>query len=137
MAHKRRRQNENNQLGRDVNNIANRRLPRSTIKIYRRREPLTVYEDRRKWHPEGTRAPARSFSSTRHRLRAVLPKRVQGTFSLSSLYSPPIAVGFREPNRVLICVRRQIRREVLHAKRIAGGSGFKKPKYNEYSRVRC
>lgn len=54
-------------------------------------------------------------------------------------------VGFQFPWQVMICVRRRRRREVLHALNIAGrvfrsgggGGGFRHPRRNEWSEVRC
>lgn len=49
-------------------------------------------------------------------------------------------VGFHLPWQVIICVRRQKRREVMHALNFAGKSGLgrgKKQNRNRYSEVRC
>lgn len=43
---------------------------------------------------------------------------------------------FSNPNWLLICARRRIRRQVLHALGVAGGK-VSKPKYNNFSHVRC
>lgn len=112
---------------------------------------LREYEDRRLFHPEGVHAPARSFSSTRHRLTSYgqthkPPLRINSPRSpiapnigwQSAFSQVPAAVGFTQPSRVLICVRRAQRREVLHAKRIAGGSGAQRhPRWTVYSSIRC
>lgn len=103
---------------------------------------LTQFEDRRQWHPEGTYAPARSFSQSRHRLVAARPKisarppRLSKRYS-QRLYSPTHRIAFSNPSRVLICVRRQQRREVLHAFRKTGRGGHRRPRYNHYSSISC
>lgn len=104
---------------------------------------LQQFEDRRRWHPEGTYAPAQSFSRSRHRLRDVQSsynRRASQVMarSIPRLHSPVYRVGFEQPHRVLICVRRQQRREVLHAFRKTGrGSGRRPPRYNYYSSISC
>lgn len=115
-------------------------LVRSPVKS----EVLREYEDRRYWDPEGKAAPAHSFNKPRHRLtlvrqaprRSVLP---QGRYSQDFAQNVGLAsaVAFREPSRVLICVRRQRRREVLHAfRRVGHGSGGR-PRFNYYSKISC
>lgn len=44
---------------------------------------------------------------------------------------------FAAPDAVLVCVRRKRRKQVLHAKRIAGRSGLRKPRRNFWSSVSC
>lgn len=51
-------------------------------------------------------------------------------------------IGFDDPRRVMICVRRQRRKEVMHALRFAGGRGrrrttFRQPRRNYYSGIDC
>jgi len=48
--------------------------------------------------------------------------------------------SFRRPLQSLICIRRNIRKQVLFAafrSRMGRGSSFRKPRYNQFSRVRC
>lgn len=125
--------------------ITNRRLPRSVLSLVSPvpyLSPLTHIEDRRLWHPEGRYAPARSFSRSRHRLtivsgssRSHVSRRSRGLPSLSSL--PAHRIGFEQPERVLICVRRKMRREVLHALRKTGRVGQRRPRRNWYSSISC
>lgn len=144
---------------RDADAISNQRL-RSEYPTYRQITPSSVrlvslrdYEDRRQYHPEGTFAPARRFSSTRHRLMAyggyadvrrtadTRSRTPYGGYadSIKVFSHLPQAVGFTSPKKVLICVRRQQRREVLHALRETGrgSGGQKRAKWSEYSSVRC
>lgn len=90
---------------------------------------LQEYDDRRTFHPQHASRPAQTFSNVNHKLRHV------GTTNLS-MFSPR-SVGFVDAKRTLICVRRKIRKEVLHALNKTGRSGQNKPKYNIYSGVRC
>lgn len=137
---------------RDANDISNRRLRsyenKTNTKIRdilrSRRDPLTLFEDRRQYYPERYTEPARSFTSTRHRLQIrskVYPSKEQAHYQSPTSYVHaylPAQIGFARPNEVLICVRRKIRREVMFAKRKAGRSGGQnKRKLNEYSMIRC
>lgn len=113
---------------------------------------LGVTADRRTYHPEGRVRPALTTSGTPARVTAS-PVRQRG-FSLPSRSSPKLGklakrvvpksttkparemFGFKAPKRVWICIRRKMRRQVLHAlKRTRGVSG--KRKRNYYSNVRC
>lgn len=108
---------------------------------------LTLYEDRRTWHPEGAQRPARSFNQSRHRLKDLLRrsryKPTQYTRRASPLknqnYLPPTTIAFQAPQKVLVCVRRKIRKEILHAFKKTGKSGRKqkKPRFGFYSRISC
>lgn len=101
-------------------------------------------EDRRRWNPEGEEAPAKSFDQPRHRLRAVLPSRQSRPASSYSFgyggyssASAPVGIGFVRPSRVLVCVRRKIRREVIHANGYSGLNGFRKYRRSSYSGITC
>ena len=88
---------------------------------------VLLIEDRREWNPEPI-SPARS--SPRYGARLTVdrsPARSQ----------TKARVSFAMPNKVAICVRRGIRREVLHALAIAGGKGFRKPRRGPYSSISC
>lgn len=81
-------------------------------------------EDRRRFDADPSK-PARTASGQRARFRA--------------LYNAPLqTIGFQDPRRVLICVRRKARREVLFAKRQTGrGAKARRHRRNQYSNVRC
>lgn len=89
---------------------------------------LALYEDRRTYHPQPQLRPARritgGFASV-----AAAPNR--------HLAKPPSKLRFMDPQRVLICVRRQVRRQVLHALKHAGKSGQRSPRPSWYSSVHC
>lgn len=122
---------------RDAFRIANPRLPRSpSLRLF---SPLIEIEDRRTFHPERDFRPARSFDAPRHRLvvRAATPRNPDRFSSLRAFPSPH--VSFHAPHKVLICVRRARRREVLHALRKTGrGRGRQRtPRRNWLSDVTC
>lgn len=137
---------------RDTSDISNQRLPVSNNRSYVSPSlnnlgfsSLREFEDRRTWHPEGTRRPAASFSTPRHRLTVVDPlPRILGSYhspiGIGAAYSGVNAtIAFQRPRRVLLCVRRQQRREVLAAqRRIGKGSGGSRhDRWTNFSNVRC
>lgn len=130
-------------VGRDTIAISNRRLHQLlNVGTYvLKKQNLRDYEDRRTWNPDKYTQPARSFSQTRHRLIAVRSKgitqSVPNRYQEATWETVPQRVGFQNPDRVLICVRRKQRREIIHALGVAGRKGLKKPKFNVYSEVRC
>lgn len=46
-------------------------------------------------------------------------------------------LGWENPWDMLICLKRKMRREIMHALGIAGKKNFKKPRYTQFSYVRC
>lgn len=126
---------------RDTRSIANRRLPSPVSSprsiIYPAQTDLIDYlretEDRRTYHPEGPSRPARSRFQSFHRLQ---------TPSHDPLSNPwdsgiPTGVAFQSPEKVLVCVRRKQRKEVLHAIKKAGKRGQKAPRRSAYSDIIC
>lgn len=117
--------------GRDLLGIANLRLPRPIALLPRSGRTLQDIEDRRTYHPGPVRN-ARTRRQWAHVLvvtrKPVVPK---GRPALSS------RVAFANPREVLVCVRRKRRKEVLHAKGVAGRKGIKRYRRNEYSEVSC
>lgn len=111
-----------------------------------RSSALREFEDRRTFYPTVIR-PAATFSSPNHRLVAVdrsyfKRPRVQTTPRWNfqtQMSGTKASIAFAEPTRTLICVRRQQRREVLHALNKTGhGTGATRySRWNEYSNVRC
>lgn len=120
--------------------IANRsRLPVSQSSY----DDLSVWSDRRLWHPSSFQA-AETFSGRRYFLREVprvdirfvpIRKQRRSSLSLKSFVSGKIAFG--QPDRVLVCVRRSRRREVLHALNLTGRRGQRKPRFNSQSSISC
>lgn len=114
---------------------ANRRLPVSPTRSRVTSTYLTQIEDRRLWHPEGIYAPAKSFNQSRHRLVAQPIARV---FTGSGYkLTRPSTIAFAAPKKVLICVRRGIRKQVLHALNKTGKVGQNRPRRSYYSSISC
>lgn len=118
--------------------------PRPALLVVRRPSVLRQLEDRRTFHPQGPARPAAGFFLPRHRLVARQPRRQvmlgnspawspdqAGFFS-----SPPVLVGFQAPRQVAVCIRRRVRKQVIHAKGYAGGK-VRRPRRTEYSGVTC
>lgn len=94
--------------------------------------PFLVMEDRRTFHPLRDLRPVASF--VKSAARVVAKQRVN--FPQPSQTKAILA--FADPRRVLVCLRRRIRREVLHAKRVAGsGKPMRKPRRNSLSSISC
>lgn len=123
--------------------ISNRRLP-SAITTHRTDFGFTnlrTFEDRRSFDFNDVFRPARTFSgvvaNTRLRRFPTRRSQVQKKFSgLRPEYSRSF-VAFTAPDRVLMCVRRKQRREVMFAKGKTGRRGQKRPKFNWFSRISC
>lgn len=98
---------------------------------------LTDVEDFRTWTP--------------HRVRR--PKTVRGSYAgVSGSGDPPPRkipprshirnffrrLKFEASQFTLVCIRRNVRREIAHAFKFAGkGKRKRKPRYNRFSKVRC
>lgn len=127
-------------FGRGRQTTAKRSLPqvRRTAPAGRQKILVSRYpdfrpvEDRRTFHPEGSYRPVRSINGNRVGVQPVTRKPQ----ARAGIY-PTSALGFINPARVLICVRRQRRKQVLHALGLAGGRGFKPPKFNWTSGFSC
>lgn len=131
--------------GRDVVTIARRqkRLPRSTAY----RTSVTLGEDRRTFHPEGKNRPV--FASPRYAAR-IMPKDIRVGHANrnrpnsswgSAVFVQPrqtkAILAFDMPDKVAVCVRRNRRKEVLHALGKAGSGGMRKPRRNATSAISC
>lgn len=92
-------------------------------------------EDMRTWHPEGENRPRLDLYSARPRVVPSPPPRR----SRANLRAPeaPAGLSFEVPREVMVCVKRQQRKEVLHAKRKTGRSGQKPPRFDWTSQVSC
>lgn len=133
-----RSRNRSRSRGRVVSTNANLRLP-----LFRppSLSPLSMFEDRRRFHPAGPLRSPRTFSRRPYRL--VLHDRKYATVKSSPrnrfLFpsQTKAVIAFDAPRSVLVCVRRHRRKEVLHALGKAGRVGQRKPKRNFYSSVHC
>lgn len=104
--------------------IASRWLVRPIVPL----SPLIELEDRRAYHPERVyRAPRASV----RKAAQIVVKRSGRPFRF------PDVLGFRQPRRVLLCVRRQMRKEVLFAhRRVRSGAGGRRRR-NYWSGISC
>lgn len=100
---------------------------------------LILIEDRRLWSPETRLLPTQKGLQRRTGLRTVsgVP-----TYRLKAKPSPrlsvPRGIAFGEPNRLVLCIRRKQRKEVLHALRKTGkGVKRRNPKRNYWSSISC
>lgn len=148
-------------------NIPSSWSPASKLLVLRGRPASTnyLYEDRRLWHPLGVNAfpksKIQSYPSITDRLydpyREYGPPRTPAGEPLKLIPSkkhpsgwtylpdrPGVLekarlsnYGFEHPWQTIICLKRKMRREVMNALGYAGKSGFKKPKYTQFSYVRC
>lgn len=90
------------------------------------RAPLSLLEDRRRYHPAG---PLRRPLALPQRAAQVVVRRNRS-------FRYPDVLRFEAPRRVVMCVRRKERREVIFAKRKFSGSGS--PKHRNYwSSISC
>lgn len=87
-------------------------------------------EDRREFHPSGRARSARLVDGRSAAIQVGRPSR-------SRPQALPAGVRFSMPWRVMMCVRRKRRREVMFAKGKAGRRGQRPPRRNYYSEVSC
>lgn len=88
---------------------------------------LNEVEDRRQWRPDSPRG-FRAASSTRER---VAPTKT------SVRLTSPVVTSFKAPRHVAICVRRKIRKAVLHALDKVGKGSSRPRRRNYWSNVKC
>lgn len=108
---------------------------------------LRPFEDRRTFHPArllaapvflGGNPPARSIvSAASPAPRRAIQRAVGVARLLENSRFPTSRVRFAEASRVVICVRRKRRKEVLFARRKAGRRGQRRPRRNLWSDVQC
>lgn len=110
---------------------------RSLLPAYHLRPlDLRSFEDRRLYSPTSINWPKRILRKATLPARVIErsrdPRRVLAKTSLVKL-----GMEFNAPKRVLICVRRKQRREVIHAlNKTRKGAGAKKHR-NQWSAVKC
>lgn len=91
--------------------------------------PLDLYEDGRLFHPEKPFGPALDIGGRPGRL-------VAGSKNKNKF--PSHQVQFEAPGRVIHCVRRKRRREVIFAKRKhRKGAGARRHRRTWWSNIRC
>lgn len=130
-----------NRTGRGVSNSQSRRYNPSSIYSPRlvvvpRFAPLlspqSIFGDRRLYQPDRAQRPVFSFRGDRS---ARVVAKQNPRFKQPSQTKAVLA--FAEPDALPLCVRRKVRKQVLHAKGVAGRKGLKRPRFNEWSKVQC
>lgn len=101
---------------------------------------LAAIEDRRRWNPDPVEPPRR-LAQGFGRIRVLPAPRSASQRPISGLraglYDPPPRLAFQQPQTVAVCVRRERRREVLHALKVAGARGLRPPRRSPFSDVSC
>lgn len=99
--------------------------------VYRHQMELFPVQDNRVFHPDG---PLRSQLTTTGQKHSLVAKNHS-----TSRPDPfaPMRIAFQRPKRLLVCIRRHMRKEVMFAKNKAGRSGQKRPTRNFYSSISC
>lgn len=92
--------------------------------------PLIEVEDLRRFHPTPLFRPSMSIVQAKPSID-VKPSRLVRTAPLSA------RAAFDEPHKVVVCVRRKVRREVLFAKRKTGRGARSPKRRNLWSDVKC
>lgn len=110
-----------------------RRLPRWSAATSSGYSPLQSTDDRT-WTPDRAFREART---TRRVARLHLTKPRIGIDRDGTVSKRPPILAFKAPEYVSVCVRRQQRREVLHALQKAGKRGQKRPRRGTYTGVHC
>lgn len=144
---RRRRSRKQSQTGtvraRSQTPIANLWLPRRPVPLPRSSRALLHVEDRRLFEPgvrpfRTLRSRARLVVAPRPRAKPSVAKRSDAPRRHSAFFSGvPARIAFKAPERVLVCIRRQRRKEVLHAKGKAGKVGQRKPRRSAASSISC
>lgn len=97
---------------------------------------LRVFEDRRLYAPNLNKWPKRIIRRATLPARIIErprdPRRVLAKTSISRL-----GMEFHAPKRVVLCVRRKQRREVIIALKHAGKGARSRKHRNEWSNVKC
>lgn len=133
---------------RDVSNISRPDGLRFENKFRSRRNPVELeLEDRRRFHPDG---PERNLGARTSRARQLVsgPSTTRRKAGVSravrfksappaAVFGPPAKLEVRNPREVSLCVRRQQRKEVLHARRQTGRGGQRRPRWTALSHVGC
>lgn len=99
--------------------------------------PFDPLSDRRRFDFERATRPAFVTFGPRAAARLVVRSDVRRDPYRFAPQLVPYAVGFADPRRVDLCRRREDRKRVLHALRIAGGRGFRRRRLTPWSEIRC
>lgn len=130
---------------RDVSNVANEVAvaPRASPSPSPKRDHREV-QDNRTWDPDPWR-PAKTVNGVRPRIALPNPAKRATVYRPTKTYKASATVsavtsrlGFSVPHDVILCLRRAMRREVLHAlKKTKKGAGAQRRRRNQYSDIKC
>lgn len=109
----------------------------------RRLAPLEMLEDFRRWTPEDIEPFRTSRLTTGARARTTVyevpgsNKRNSKVFK-QTYYGDDLSwrVGFKQPGKTIVCIRRRTRKQVMHAKGYAGGP-TRRPRRTWFSSIVC
>lgn len=124
----------NNSRTRDASRIAKVSL-RSSPHRPRISSDFTRVQDTRLFHPKKVLQYVENIPLYRTAPKPRIVARRSQVFTASR--SPATRLQFSSPFRVLVCVRRKIRKEVLHAFRKTGKGGQKRPLRTRYRDISC
>lgn len=100
---------------------------------------LAEIEDRRQFHPEQDQQPVRRLSRRPNELQArdrpTRSRLQRDRFGETVRSQTKAIVGFADPARTVVCIRRKQRREVLHAKKQLkkrGGGGRRRTNWRSH-----
>lgn len=140
MARRRRNSNETDQSSegeRDTAAIARPERPASPDVTLG--SLLSEIEDRRLFHPEQDQQPVRRLSRRPNELslvnRSARTSSQRDRFGEAVRSQTKATVGFADPARTVVCVRRKQRREVYFAKKLKGRGGARRTNWR--SHIKC
>jgi hypothetical protein len=123
----------NNSRSRDVSYIANSKLRSYSRSSAYKFPVLTTVEDLRRFQPTKVLYVPRKVNLSRARVR-VRKKNVALSPSRSFR---SVVTTFADAKKVIICVRRGVRKQVLHALKLSGKAGQRRPRRTPYSHISC
>lgn len=100
---------------------------------------LSLFEDRRVFHPLGPARPVFSLPKSAAVVRVPGPPRTRTNLNGAKARTPKLyQLQFSVPTKVALCVRRKRRKEILHAKGVAGSKKrMRSPRRNYWSSISC
>lgn len=117
----------------NVNSMRSMRFPRyvsqpDLFEDLQDLQSLRELEDRRENYPSSSRP----LSSIRGHAEIIASRP-----NPFAPFNPPAFLTFSKPENVMVCVRRKIRKGVLHAFNKTGRGGQRRPRRNSNSDIRC
>lgn len=93
--------------------------------------------DLRQWYPEGFVPGPRTISGQPARIKVAPQRRTAPRSRFPRLTYPTHRLAFELPDRVIRCVKRKVRKQVMFAINKAGKGGGRPPRYNFWSFIGC